>query len=581
MKIRPTFQLIFLIFVTLAVYYPALTADICSVDDAKMIVRLENQSVFDFLGLFRPGSTFYYRPLTLLSFYSDKFLWDFTPSFMHLENMVLHAANAVMTYFIACRVFANNTFKSRAMPLICALLFALHPINTESVNWISGRTDLLATFFVLLSCRILIWMVEVQRPFLGLVSAVFFFAGIMSKEVSLFFLPAGCFLAWRWPFDTNAGNRAVRYKGLIYFTGPFVLSAAVYVMTRFSRFGLSDAGVTSVLDGYRYDTFNTLRVVCKGLGFYVKKLFMPIPLNFAITSVSDSYVWIGLLLIVILLFLISLKSQIADFFVISVFLISPAIIIALTGAAWTPLAERYLYLPAVFWSVSIVGFYNHVTQQTSKYFAPWILLFVVLVGAGWITFDRNLIWQSNLTLFTDTVRKNPDYPPLRNELASALLRSGRVAEAEEQLMIARRLDPEQTAPHVHLSQIQLLVNKEHLDEAKTLLHDLLKTQKRQNLSFLRQVARIKEAMSGLSRNEAERRESFEGLLDLYQKIMKKSKDPFIRYRAGQISLFLDRNDLAIRYFSEAYQSAPESAYYRQAARTLVEKLMKDEDTSLH
>lgn len=195
MKIRPAYQIILLILVVLAVYYPALSAGINSIDDAHTITRIQNQDGFRFFDLFRPGSSFYYRPLLLLSLYADKFFWGFSPSFMHLENILLHAANAVLTYFIARKVFVRVFGPVQLLPLVCALLFALHPINTESVNWISGRTDLLATFFVLISCRILIWMVEDRRPFIGLLAALFFWRGSCPRKSPCFFFRQGAF----WP----------------------------------------------------------------------------------------------------------------------------------------------------------------------------------------------------------------------------------------------------------------------------------------------------------------------------------------------------------------------------------------------
>jgi len=87
-----------------------------------------------------------YRPILLLSFGIDYSIWMDNPFGFHLTSIILHSLNAVLIFFILRKIFHGGLF-----PFLSALFFIVHPIQTESVTYASGRTDLLFTFFGLIS----------------------------------------------------------------------------------------------------------------------------------------------------------------------------------------------------------------------------------------------------------------------------------------------------------------------------------------------------------------------------------------------------------------------------------------------
>ncbi|GAM11520.1 transmembrane and TPR repeat-containing protein 3 [Geobacter sp. OR-1] len=148
MRIR--YQIMLLIIVVLGAYYPSLSAPLNSVDDPGMYSYLLNTDNFSLRSLFFPGrSGGYYRPLLVLSFLFDKYVWGLELSFMHLGNILVHLCNAILVYFITHKASTLIGRQATYFPLTAAILFAVHPIGTESVCWISGRTDLLAGVFSL------------------------------------------------------------------------------------------------------------------------------------------------------------------------------------------------------------------------------------------------------------------------------------------------------------------------------------------------------------------------------------------------------------------------------------------------
>ena len=165
------YQILLICIAVLAVYYPTIFAEVCLLDDLDMINALFNAQDFSIKHLFFPGTAGggYYRPLIGLSYYFDSFAWLLSPEIMHFENILLHLLNSLLVFGICCHLSIHLS-DIPSIPLLTTLLFALHPVNSESVNWISGRTDLLAGFFILSSAFII---VKYNKNNLILIPAIF------------------------------------------------------------------------------------------------------------------------------------------------------------------------------------------------------------------------------------------------------------------------------------------------------------------------------------------------------------------------------------------------------------------------
>ncbi len=147
-----------IIFITLAVFeifLPSILAGLCFVDDVQMFKGLLQMHDWNLKNVFTPGGL-YYRPLLSLSFIMDKEFWLLNERVMHLENVFLHLFNVTLVYYLTLTLLADHEKEESVLPLTAALCFGLHPINTEAVNWISGRADLMACTFVLLSTLYLV-----------------------------------------------------------------------------------------------------------------------------------------------------------------------------------------------------------------------------------------------------------------------------------------------------------------------------------------------------------------------------------------------------------------------------------------
>lgn len=125
-----------------------------------------------------------YRPLQMLTLTADYYLWKLNVTGYHLTNTVLHILAALSIFWFAAILFNN-----RLISLLAAVLFVVHPIHTEAVSYISGRSDSLVTIFMLLA---FIFYIKALRDNSFKNHALLLFSyllALLSKESSLI-LPA-------------------------------------------------------------------------------------------------------------------------------------------------------------------------------------------------------------------------------------------------------------------------------------------------------------------------------------------------------------------------------------------------------
>ena len=576
MNIKESYKVLFLLFLVLGVYYPALFAGINSVDDWRMLANLSDQKTFDYWQLLRPSTGFYYRPLLMLSFIMDKFLWGLEPSFMHLENILLHACNTLLVFFIAKQVFPVQTKNSFELPLLTALVFALHPINTESVNWISGRTDLLGAFFTLLATFLLIKGSTELKTLPVVLSSLCLILGIMSKEVMLFFYPAGCILLYLWPTMKlpSQPDKTQRLKLILIFSLPFLSCGIFYLLFRVILFSQNDQGMNHLAQFPQFVSYKMIGSLFKVFGFYIKKLFIPVPLNFAITRIDSYYLWIGIASFIIALFMAAKRSVASSFFLVSFYLITPAAIIAIAGVAWTPIAERYLYLASAFWSVGLVSLLcNWLNCFKKNKIIPLSCIACLLLSFILITSNRNIQWQDNVKLYQDAKSQNPNFTSINNELAIALIDAGKFDEAEKQLTEGIN-NPENKNPLLYINLARIKMEQNKIGEARQILFNSFSKKEEGNQEVLKMLAFIdeKRIMLGNYDNDEKKLLIIKDLLETYKLVYEKDNNPFSLYRFGQLALFIGLKTEARTAFARAYKEAPSDAHYKKAAGILAQKL---------
>lgn len=564
MRLKPGYQLLILAAVVLAVYYPALSAGINSVDDPHIIAAYETVGVRTFAGIFRPATSYYYRPLVELSYYLDNFFWTMHPRFMHLENMLLHTLNAVLVFCLARQLAEGWSVRAPWFPLAGSLLFALHPVNSESVIWIAGRTDPLAALFILAALCCLLKCLIADRIGYLWPALLLFALGLLAKEIAFCFLPVALLLTAVWPRPLLVRRRLLSILAGVCACGALLLLVLANVNRSLSmtaaliNSGSFSEGVTGALTAF---------------GFYLKKLFFPLPLNFAIDVVSPLYLYPGLLFFLLLPFLLRKKELWSVLTLACAIFLLPALLVSIKKVAWTPYAERYLYLSSVFFCLTAAGGLGSLQERLKSERWLFPLALCAVVGAGLVTLQRAFLWQDNLALYRDTVRKSPGFGAAHLELATALLRKGNLREGRIELEAAERLNKRPSIKYpIKASLMSLLLLEGHTERARDYFYTVFTDKRNADTDFLNLLATADTRLAQETPDTASRNAVYAEVIDTYDTLYKKTAQPFYLYLSGKTALQAGDETRAISYLRQVVRVAPPDTHYTAAASKMLRKL---------
>jgi 4-amino-4-deoxy-L-arabinose transferase-like glycosyltransferase len=224
----------------------------------------------------------FYRPvITFINFASFDLIGQNAFGY-HLTNLGLHILNAILLYILVFLLF-----KRELLSLLTALFFTAHPIHTNSVVWISGRTDLVACFFVLLTVILFVKWKDSKGTWRALLfggAILTYLLALFSKEMALA-LPLLLFI-----WDYLSEKDQIKKKIISYI--PFIVVAILYVIWRIVVIG-------NLGTGEPYTSANLFQRFLTAFAiyfYYFKKFIFPVYLNFSprvltITSLLSLKFW--------------------------------------------------------------------------------------------------------------------------------------------------------------------------------------------------------------------------------------------------------------------------------------------------
>jgi hypothetical protein len=418
--------LLVMILAIMIAYFNALGADFSALDDIGVInyVKSYNGMMYDLI--FANGTDRYYRPLILASFVLDYKTYAFNAAGFHMTNILMHLLNTILLYFLSVELF-KNVKRKEDIALLACLIFALHPINTEAVVWISGRSDLLSCVFFLSSALLLIKKRDDASFFAVVFLFLTYLCALLAKESAIMLFP----LALIYFFLER--NRIARKNAALPLISLTAATLTYFVLRNGWHFA-ADKGLGKAVTGTGaiQDIFvNDLAAY----GFYIGKMLYPFPLRIAITDISTGTNLIAFFVTLSILAYLWDKHKWIRFPVLIVLtgLLPP--IFALNGSLpWTPYAERYTYMPLTGFAL-IAGFVlvNYVRK------VPLILLMAGVLFLAVPTMYRVAEWSEPVTFWRNAVAGAPNFSSLRLLLAAELLNEGKYPDAVEQLHTAHSL----------------------------------------------------------------------------------------------------------------------------------------------
>jgi len=409
-----------------------------------------------------------YRPLRTASYALDYALFGRDPLGYHLSNITYHALSGFVAYLIAFRLLGQH------LPaLIVATLFLVHPVQTDSVTYLSGRRDVLFGLFYLLAFFAFLRYRDTHlKRYLGLAVLGYLFS-LSAKQMAVT-LPLLCLT-----YDLMWTDRSPRQESSVWMQlwerikevwrrdQWLYLAMGIFALLFVLHFGFLHKPTRQV--SYYGDSFAlTMLTVARIVIHYLKLLVFPRTLiadysydAFPITPTLTH--WPSLAAVLFLAVLIVLLIRVA-----------PGHRLASFGGAWFFLtllpvthiiphhelmAEHYLYIPSfgLFLAAGyVVGKALERQAVPPSLLYPAVILIILVLSLR--TVRRNADWKDNLTLWRKTVQDAPQVVRARNNLGASYLNHGQLEQAQEQLEVALKINPEFSAAYTNLGKVYLLRN---------------------------------------------------------------------------------------------------------------------------
>ena len=408
------------------------------------------------------GPTNYYRPMMSLGYLICYQIFGRSALGFHLVNVVLHVAVVGALFLLTAQLF-----HSRGLAFWASVLFALHPIHTESVAWISGVTDLELTVFYLLAFYLFVKSARPagksdRRTQLAMLAA--FLLAAFSKEQALT-LPL---LATLYEHGVRADRRETTWSQKISRYDLLWIGGAAYVVVRVWLLR-AFAPLSQFPDLTHFQA--ALSAVAL-LGQYFWKLLFPVHLcAFYVfhksVSLGDWRVLAGgaaCIAYLVLFFLLWKRARELAFALVWL-LLTLAPVLNANWVGENVFAERYLYLPSVgfCWLAASAGLWvwskiaaNRPTWKTAYALALGVL--AVLCVARIVT--RNRDWHDNFTFYTRTLAASPDAYLIRVDLGAAYDEQGDADSAEQEWREVLRTHPNNA---VALADLGTLYSRQNLN----------------------------------------------------------------------------------------------------------------------
>jgi len=297
------------------------------------------------LGL--PGNAFF-RPAISASMYLTYLLARFDPVPYHITNLAIHVANSVLVALVSWQLIASIEGDRRLKPAIAylsGLTFLVLPCHSESVAWIAGRSDLIATFFAIAAFSV--YLYNFEKIEFACLSLLLFSLALLSKESAIIYPEIIFFHQLHLYFS----DRRTTIKKIIFI--PLIHQAIflAYWLLRSQQLG-------TTVGGYGEDVHLEFDIVSAAINLirFAARTFLPPVDNVPPGFWLFVFILETILLVAALTICLRRRRQATAttlVFLIASFLVSLVPIINLGISTINTRRERYLYLPSVFMSIAV------------------------------------------------------------------------------------------------------------------------------------------------------------------------------------------------------------------------------------
>lgn len=473
----------------------------------------------------------------------------------HITNLIIHILTALSVWWLLRLLLHRRS----VIPVLSAVFFAIHPVQTETVLYITQRCALLSALFYLLT---LIFYIQSERTtsksrLFYCLSLCTMFLAFLSKENS-FSLPLAVTLVTIYFLPKrNTLKQILNAKIISYFVITGLVASGIFLVP-FLHFGIHGIGGKSDTPLFTY-----LLTEIHVIRTYIRLLLFPINQNFdyeypLTTALFTLPTIVSLLLhggLFCVSYIVRKRNHFISFGILFFYL-------TLSIESFIPLndvlKEHTLYLPSVgyflvfsslcVWIYENVGVYVSQKNIHKMYKYTSVLLLVLLLFVYGITaYRRTLVWQTEVSLWNDVILKSPNKDRPRIQLGIMYFLKGNLEESKHQFETLLKNNPNNLLGYSNLSVIY--IQQQNFQKAYDILTTALQIDNSsqmlwQNLAYLHETKgdtdlAMQAYQSGLSQKTTDN----EGLAITYTNF-------------GTLYVKQDKWDLALEQFQNAIQKDP-------------------------
>ena len=400
------------------------------------------------------------RPLVNLTFALNYAISEYDVTSYHVFNVVFHVLSGLLLFAICLRTLRSPDLRVRyggsapGIAAAAALLWTVHPLVTETVDYVTQRTELLMGFFFLLTVYCSMRSFESKRRTVWHVAALAAFAlGLASKEV-IVVAPAVVFVA-DWLFWSGSPKEALRRNRRLYIGYAAVVVAFVAVLgTRLRR---AFTGLSARMSPLAYALTQTGVIV-----YYLRLAFWPHPLasDYEDWPVADSVMSVLPWLMLVLLLLAVTAWGLARHRKLAFLGVWFFLILAPTSSfrplSVEPAAERRMYLPlAAVVVLAVLAGYELSKRIRAPRAVPWTIVAFLAVVLSIVTIRRHEVYRTTVSFWTDVVEKRQFNTRARIWLGKHFQDTGNRSEALRYFEEAVHLNSANAEAHYDLATVLL------------------------------------------------------------------------------------------------------------------------------
>jgi protein O-mannosyl-transferase len=446
-----------LVVVTMVAYLSAWNGTPIWDDDAQL-TKPELRSLDGLARIWtQPGATQQYYPLVHSCFWLESQLWGNWPAGYHLLNILLHCTSALLLVRILRLLQIPGAW-------LAAAIFALHPIQVESVAWISELKNMLSGVFYFGSLLAYLKFHQSRNLRFYLAALILFGFGLLSKTV-IATLPAALLVILWWK-----GGKLSWKEDILPLVPFFLLGTAAGLFTAWVERNLVGANGSD----FNYSIIERSLIAGRAIWFYLDKLFWPLDLIFVYPrwQVSQTAWWQYLFPTAVLLLLAVLiglsrrwRGPLAGFlfFIGTLF---PALgFFNVYPFRYSLVADHFQYLAGLGMMVLVASGIDLELRRGQLRLHPTgsILCGTLLATLAILTWQQSAMYTNIGTLWRTTIERNPKAWMAHDNLGALLLREGQVDEAIVHFRKAVEIDANQAEPQANLGNA--LLQKGELDDA--------------------------------------------------------------------------------------------------------------------